>query len=70
MRTTLSRSSPAGRRVAGKGQLLVALVLLVGLCVLAFGFFEDNKVVLYAGLVVTLAGVLNGVIQILPRSEE
>ena len=66
MRTTFDRSSPAfNRRVVSGGQLAVAGVLLVGVIVLGYGYFEQNKIGFYVGLAVILAGVLNGLVQIL-----
>jgi hypothetical protein len=53
----------------GTGFLWTAVALLLGILVLGIGHYSDNRVVFYAGVLITLAGVLNGVRQILPRGE-
>ncbi len=52
------------RKQAGKGLLITALVLLAGIVVLAVGYFSGNRVAFYAGLLITLAGVLIGIQQL------
>lgn len=47
--------------------LVVATVLLAGVLLLAYGYFQHNHAVLIAGLVVTGAGVLNGVVRLVAR---
>lgn len=61
MRTTRTRSNVSW------GQLGLATVLLLGVLVIAYGYFQQSKAGLYVGLVLTAAGVLNGVIQIVIR---
>ncbi len=39
----------------------MASVLLVGIVVLAAGHFSGNRLAFYAGVLVTLAGVLTGI---------
>jgi uncharacterized membrane protein YdfJ with MMPL/SSD domain len=39
-----------------------AIVMLVGIVALAFGYFQDSRLLLYAGITITLAGVLTGLI--------
>jgi hypothetical protein len=43
------------------GMIIIASVLLLGIVVLAAGCFTGGRIALYAGLLVTLAGVLTGV---------
>ena len=47
------------------GVLIVATVLLAGLIITGYGYFEQDKVSLFIGLVVIVAGVLNGVVRML-----
>jgi len=68
MRTTFKKTSPTFRPgVVNKGQLGVAAVLLLGVIVLGYGYFQHSRAGSYVGLAVILVGVLNGVIQILVR---
>ena len=68
MRRRVSESTPsAGRAIASKGQLALAGVLLLGVVVMGYGFFQQNKIGLYVGLLVIVAGVLSGVVQIVSR---
>ncbi len=39
-----------------------AIVMFAGIVLLAYGYFQDARAILYAGLVMTLAGVLTGII--------
>ena len=48
----------------GMGIIAMALVCLVGIIVLSAGYFSGNRIALYAGLLITLAGVLTGIVQI------
>ena len=52
------------RPVVTNGQLLNAIVLLVGVLLIAYGFFHPSAISFYAGLFVILSGVLYGVIGI------
>jgi hypothetical protein len=45
--------------------IAVAVVLLAGIVVVAAGWFGGNNTALYAGLLITLAGVLTGIQQLL-----
>lgn len=68
MLATFRKTSPTFKRVViSKGQLAVAGVLLVGVIVLGYGYFQLNKVGFYLGLIVILAGVLNGLMHIMTR---
>jgi hypothetical protein len=40
---------------------IISSVLLVGIIVLAAGHFTGSRIAFYAGLLVTLAGVLTGI---------
>jgi hypothetical protein len=61
VRTTLPNSNVT------KSQLGMAIVVLIGILVVAYGYFRQSKAGLYVGLLVTVAGVLYGVIQIVTR---
>ena len=47
--------------------VLLAIVLLVGILLVAFGHFENNDLVFYAGLIITGAGVINGIMKLAIR---
>jgi hypothetical protein len=58
MGTTAQRERPTTTvRAIGS-----AIALLVGIVTLAFGYFQDSRLLLYAGIIITLAGVLTGLI--------
>lgn len=48
---TLSRRVPARTIVA-------AVAMLIGIVLMGFGYFRNEHVMLYAGLVITLGGVM------------
>jgi len=48
----------------GKGLIVVACVLLLGIVVLAVGHSSGNRIAFYAGVLVTLVGVLTGIQQL------
>jgi len=60
------RRSPGLERVAGN-QIGMAVVLLLGVLLTAVGWFRPNQDVLGAGLLVTLAGVMTGIVGIVVR---
>ena len=62
MRTEHNRKKVTAKYV------IIAAVLLLGIMVLTYGYFNENKIGLYVGLLVTAAGVLVGVLQIILRS--
>ena len=68
MRTKLGKPAPASKssRVSMR-EIVVACLLFIGLVILGYGYFQHMKIVFYIGLAVTLAGVLNGVVQIVSR---
>jgi len=45
----------------------IAMVLLAGVVVLAAGYIPSNRIALYAGVFITLAGVLAGIRQLCMR---
>jgi len=47
-----------------RGQLGTATVVLIGVLMLTYGYFHPSKIGLYAGLFVTAAGVMMGVLQV------
>ena len=52
------------RRVSS-GQLGIAVTALLGVLVMAYGVFSSNRLGVYAGVLLTAAAVLPGVVQIL-----
>ncbi len=47
------------------GQIGVAGLLLIGVIMSGYGYFEQNSTYLYIGIAVILAEVLNGLVRIL-----
>lgn len=60
----MAGSRLAERRV-GAALVWTTVVLLLGIVILAIGHYSDNRVAFYAGMFVTLAGVLTGIQQLL-----
>lgn len=52
------------KQVSG-GQLGIATTALVGVLVMAYGVFSSNRLAVYAGVLLTAAAVLPGVVQII-----
>ena len=52
-----------------KGMIIIALVLLLGIALLAIGFFSGNKIAFYVGILITLAGVLTGIQRLIVHSQ-
>lgn len=48
-------------------QIVISLILLVGLVILGYGYYLENRVAFYLGLMVTVGGVLTGIIQLTQR---
>ena len=44
--------------------IFLASNFLLGVIILAFGFNQNSKVALYAGIIIILIGVINGIIRI------
>jgi len=52
----------------GASSVRIALVLLLGIIILGWGYSAGNRIGFYVGLLVTLAGVLTGIVRVvLPR---
>ena len=49
--------------------IVVAIVLLVGVVVTAYGYFAHDRISLFIGVLVIIAGVLNGIVRILSHEE-
>jgi hypothetical protein len=45
-------------------QVGLATLLLVGVLAIAYGYLHPNKIAFYAGLFLTLGGVITGVVRI------
>jgi hypothetical protein len=41
---------------------VIGVILLIGVLSMAYGYFQDNQIILYVGLAVTILGALNGII--------
>jgi hypothetical protein len=66
MRKAFSKPSPIFQHyVASKGQLIAAGVLLFGLILISYGYFQQKMGILFTGLFVVVAGVINAVLQLL-----
>ena len=50
-----------------KSQLGVAVVLLIGVLVTAYGYSHPSNVAFYCGLFLTAGGIITGVIQAVTR---
>jgi len=59
----MERIRPIRSRVGG-GTVGIAAVLLLGVLGLAYGQFAGSRAALWAGLLITLSGVLSGVLRI------
>lgn len=42
--------------------VVIGVILLFGVLSMAYGYFQDNQLMLYVGLAVTALGALNGII--------
>jgi hypothetical protein len=65
----IMRTEPNREKVTAK-HLVIAVVLLLGIMVLAYGFFYESKIGLYVGLLLTAAGVLVSILQIILRGNK
>jgi hypothetical protein len=65
----IMRTEPNRKKVTAK-HLVIAVVLLLGIMVLAYGYFYESKIGLYVGLLLTAAGVLVGILQIILRGNK
>jgi hypothetical protein len=57
------------KKTAIGAELSIAALLLVGILIVAYGYFQHTKVALYAGLLVTAVGVMLGVVRIVARAQ-
>ena len=55
------RASGHTQKPVDTGMIIIASVLLLGIVLLATGFFSGNKIAFYVGILITLAGVLTGI---------
>jgi len=66
MRKAFNQPSPNLQRyVVSKGQFITASVLLLGLILVGYGYFQLKMGILFTGLFLVVTGVINGVLQIL-----
>ena len=54
---------------SGPGYLIMSIILLIGILMIAFGFFRQERITLIIGLIITVAGVLNGILMIVIRGK-
>ncbi len=54
---------------SGPGYLIMSIILLIGILMIAFGFFRQERTTLIIGLIITVAGVLNGILMIVIRGK-
>jgi hypothetical protein len=52
-----------------KNWIFLAVVLLVGILLTAYGYYQESKIVLYLGLTITLIGVISGVFRIVVQQK-
>jgi hypothetical protein len=53
-----------------RGRLGLAVVLLIGVLTIAYGYYRPSRVAEYAGLLLTLVGIIMGVVAIVIRGGE
>ena len=54
---------------ATSGAIWTAIWLLVGILLVGDGFIQQQTIALYAGVLVTLAGVLNAMVRLIVRGK-
>jgi len=45
------------------GMTVIAAIMLIGIILIGFGHFENSTIAFYVGLLMTLAGILMGIIR-------
>ena len=61
----MARETPSAR--VSSGIIWIAIVLLVGVLSPGIGYFQDQTIPLFAGLLITLGGVLGAVVRLVRR---
>jgi uncharacterized membrane protein len=56
----LSRQIRLRNRIPARS-VVVAVILLVGVLSMAYGYYQNSHAMVYVGLVITFAGALNGI---------
>ena len=51
-----------------KADTALATVLLIGILILAYGYYQQSHIAFYLGLIVIVAGVLSGILRIILRA--
>ena len=54
------------QKIPGKN-LRLACLLLAGILIIMYGYYQSSTIALYSGLIVTLGGVLTGIMSLLIR---
>lgn len=49
--------------------LISSIIILVGVLSISYGYYQHSKIMLYTGLIITLAGVLIGLLFVLISGE-
>ena len=65
----MQRARDAGHTVDPK-LLGTAIALLIGVLLLATGHFQGSKLAFYGGLLLTIAGVLRGALQLVVQGNQ
>ena len=63
----MSMRTAIGEEPVTRSQLVLAAVLLAGVLVLAYGYFHPSRVAFHAGVFLTAAGVVAGIVRIITR---
>ncbi len=50
-----------------RGLLSLAVVLLIGVLLIAYGYYHPSRIALYAGSLLTVGGVIAGIIRLVAR---
>ncbi len=63
------RASGRTQSPVDKGMISIASVLLLGIVVLAAGYFSGHRVPFYAGVLITLSGIITGIQRLIVQGE-
>jgi hypothetical protein len=48
----------------GTAIVIIAIILLIGILLITYSYYQNNNLVLYLGLIITLGGVISGIYRI------
>lgn len=63
------RPDTENRKSPTKIQIILPIFLLIGIILIAYGFYNDLNLPFYLGLLVTIAGVIEGIIKFVVNKE-